>query len=111
MDTALLFYDYFLTFDLEYTHIWKGKTSLATLLFYANRYFSPIGMIFAVTAAFIPNASDSTYVPVLNSFAFADDPFPEHSCVWTEYFFFAFNVLSLFAGARMCHVSANQVVL
>jgi len=42
---VMLFYDMFITFGDEVEKIWKQKFTVATVLWFMNRYLSPLGYI------------------------------------------------------------------
>ncbi|KAJ7429732.1 hypothetical protein B0H11DRAFT_1629598, partial [Mycena galericulata] len=49
---ALLFYNYFLTFEWEISRYWGSKITWPTVLFFLNRYGTLLGNIPAVIQAF-----------------------------------------------------------
>lgn len=61
--TAVLVYDYFLTFSMEVELVWCNKFSLTALLFYFNRYASIIEAL--IDCIFTPISGGSAPVSVL----------------------------------------------
>lgn len=51
MNSAILFYDYFLTLPQEVQCIWGRKLSAPTVLFYVNRYGTLISRVFLIGQA------------------------------------------------------------
>lgn len=54
---VLLYWDIFLTFDLEYERVWKTRASLGKYLFIVNRYVPPILFIFDAVYQLHPSPS------------------------------------------------------
>lgn len=51
MNTAILYYDYALTFSREVTHIWSRKPNLSTVLYLLCRHAMVGNVIFGLAAA------------------------------------------------------------
>lgn len=50
---VLVFYDYMLTLSDEIRYVWKSKLSVATVIFYTNRYLI-VGMALVNAFGFFP---------------------------------------------------------
>lgn len=46
---AILYYDYFLTFNDEYWRIWRRPKNIGAILFFVNRYLAILGVGLAAT--------------------------------------------------------------
>lgn len=58
ISAVILYYDYLLTFDLEYDRFWKRpKITIGGLLFFFVRYGSLIGHIPVIAHTFVPISS------------------------------------------------------
>ncbi|KAF9459995.1 hypothetical protein BDZ94DRAFT_1311858 [Collybia nuda] len=49
---TILFYDFLLTFKNEVHYIWEKKKTPLSILYLANRYFTPVAFIFSIYAMF-----------------------------------------------------------
>jgi len=56
---VMLFYDMFITFGDEVEKIWKQKFTVATVLWFMNRYLSPLGYIVVLVSFHDPDWSKS----------------------------------------------------
>lgn len=57
---VILFFDYFLTLDLEWENIWQRKWTCATLLFFINRYFPMLSYIAIIVSLHDPSWSEES---------------------------------------------------
>jgi len=57
---VILFFDYFITLDLEWENIWRRRWTLATFLFFINRYFPMLSYIVVVVSLHDPSWSQQS---------------------------------------------------
>ena len=60
---ALLFFEYFTTFDREVHYAWLGKPTLAKAIFLLNRYFSLLLYILQLSIEFQDPSPTVSYLP------------------------------------------------
>ena len=56
--SAVLFFDYLLTFDMEVSEIWKSKPSATMILLFMNRYLSILYWVLQIIATFLVTNND-----------------------------------------------------
>ena len=62
LHSAMLYYDYALTFTREIEHFWRGaRPSLASALFVLNRYFGLLGPIPVIFEYFVTLSSSVSF--------------------------------------------------
>ncbi|KAJ7728953.1 hypothetical protein DFH07DRAFT_219607 [Mycena maculata] len=59
---CLFAWDYILTFPQEVQYFWGSRWSLVKLLFFANRYFTFVLVVFSVFFDLYPTPDTDTYV-------------------------------------------------